>query len=505
MKKRFFYTLGVLLVLTSCDGFNISQFFNSSSSTTSYNTSYDSATSYDTTNNFYQAKNLRYTLRDTNSQLGWQTSLTTGEQSFLIVPVDFSDYYGKSKGWTQEKLSNINKIFFGDSEDVAYESVKSYFNKSSYGKLNITGEVANVFKSSYTLASASRLGDYVADKVIEQYYSAANSSLLKKYDKDGDGFVDNCVFVYSNTYSRTSTSTFWAWCSASMTETNVNKPTINNYMWVSYEFSNDKYDDNYNSSKPETHTFIHETGHMLGLDDYYCYDDENSWNCAGELDMQSYNVGDHNAYSKMALGWIDPYVVTNSCQINLKTSSKYPEAILINDNWNGSSFDEYILIEYYTPTGLNEIDAKHSYSKTQMYNYNGLRIYHVDARLIKAKISGNSLVQSNDYVDEIDFDDYYNCYIVGASNSVNRSYLRSNQRTFRYLHLLDQGGNNNLNRGYGGKVEPSSALWTGSKQFTPSAVFFAGGTKFNDKSEIGYSVSVSNLTDEDCLVTITKK
>ena len=25
MKKRFFYTLGVLLVLTSCDGFNISQ------------------------------------------------------------------------------------------------------------------------------------------------------------------------------------------------------------------------------------------------------------------------------------------------------------------------------------------------------------------------------------------------------------------------------------------------------------------------------------------------
>ena len=128
--------------------------------------------------------------------------------------------------------------------------------------------------------------------------------MLKKYDKDGDGFVDNCVFVYSNTYSRTSTSTFWAWCSASMTETNVNKPTINNYMWVSYEFSNDKYDDNYNSNKPETHTFIHETGHMLGLDDYYCYDDENSWNCAGELDMQSYNVGDHNAYSKMALGWI---------------------------------------------------------------------------------------------------------------------------------------------------------------------------------------------------------
>ncbi len=70
--------------------------------------------------------------------------------------------------------------------------------------------------------------------------------------------------------------------------------------------------------------------------------------------------------------------------------------------------------------------------------------------------------------------------------------------------MLDQGGNNSLSDGYGGNVYTSSALWTGSKEFNPTSLFFANGKKFNDGIEIGYSVSVSNLTDEDCTVTITK-
>ena len=64
-------------------------------------------------------------------------------------------------------------------------------------------------------------------------------------------------------------------------------------MWVSYDFVNDKYLDFYNYNKLDTHTFVHESGHLLGLNDYYCYDTENTWDPAGVLDMQSYNVGDH--------------------------------------------------------------------------------------------------------------------------------------------------------------------------------------------------------------------
>ena len=139
-----------------------------------------------------------------------------------------------------------------------------------------------------------------------------------------------------------------------------------------------------------------------------------------------------------------------------------------------------------------------------MYNYSGLRIYHVDARIVRTTVSGDYLAKSSDYVDEIgtDMDSYY---VVGASNSYSWSNLPDTYaRKYRYLHLLDQGSQNRLNNGYGGTVQPSSALWTGSKVFTPSATFFANGTKFNDGNNIGYSVSVSNLTEEECKVTITK-
>lgn len=519
MKKYLVILIG-LLTLTSCDYtlwdliFNSSLNGNSSSDNLSTSDSVSSTTSSYTLpsvsisqeegKNYYKASNLRYTLRDVNSQIGWITSNSINEQKLLIVPVDLSDYAGKSTGWTSEKLEMLETAFFGDSNDTTYESVKEYFYKSSYGKLTISGEVTSVYTAPYLYQKVKNGDDTIVDEIATKYYSSANKELLKKYDTDNDGYVDNCLFIYSNAYDG---NNFWAWCTYKYPVDNPNytKPNINNYMWASYDFMNDSYYNNYNKNKIETHTYIHELGHMLGLDDYYCYDENYAWDSAGRLDMQSYNVGDHNAFSKMALGWIDPYVVTGSCEINLKTSAKYPEAILINNNWNGSAFDEYILIEYYTPTGLNKIDAENAFTQgNKLYDYNGLRIYHVDARLVKTSVSSTgNLAASSNYVDEIKDDNNY--YVIGASNSYSYSNLKSTYaRKYRLLHLLDQGGKNSLSDGYGGNVNTSSALWTGSKKFTPTSSFFANGNKFNDGTEIGYSVSVSNLTDEECTVTITK-
>lgn len=507
MNKKFLFILSSLLVLASCDIrlgdiiFN-SNSIDSSSSSSSSSSSISISQNYG--ENYYRASNLKYSFRDTNGQLGWYTSHSVGEQKILIVPVEFKDYSGTSQGWDTTKVNKLRTAFFGDSSETTFESVKNYFYKSSYSKLNLSGEVTNIFTSKYTYNQINNYGESSGDYIAQDFYNSVSADLLKKYDLDNDGYVDNCVFAYSNNYDG---ETFWAWCTYKwpIDNPNHNKPAINNYMWVSYDFVNDYYNDYYNYGKIETHTYIHEMGHLLGLDDYYCYDTQSSWDAAGKLDMQAYNVGDHNAYSKMALGWIDPYVVTGSCEINLKTSAKYPEAILINDNWNGSSFDEYILIEYYTPTNLNQVDSEHKFDiGTLMYNYSGLRIYHVDARLVRTTVVGESFAKSTDYVDEIgtDLESYY---IVGASNSYSFSNLPDSlAKKYRYLHLLDQNSRNRLNNGFGGTVETSSALWTGSKVFTPSATFFANGTKFNDGSNIGYSVSVSNLTEEECKVTITK-
>lgn len=509
MKRKLVLSVLILGTLVGCGSFSISAVSTESGggSTTEVPTSAPSSVSDSSSQsqgvNYYRPSSLNLTLQDINSQVGWVTSESTGDQKMLVVPVKLKD----GPAWTTTKLENLRKAFFGKSEETTFESVASFYEKSSYGELRITGEIAPVCElntSDYTVSKVNSLGDYAADTVIAEYYKTANASLLKQYDLNNDGFVDNCIFIYSNAYSTSDTSGFWAWCSYTDMDPSSSKPAVNNYMWASYEFMNDGYEDNYRSDYIDAHTFIHETGHLLGLDDYYSYE-SGGWDCAGTLEMQSYNVGDQNIYSKMALGWVKPYVVTGNSEITLKTSAKYPEAILINDTWNGSAFDEYILIEYYTPQGLNQVDAEHTYGgRDKMYGYKGLRIYHIDARLAKLSVDSRGNITFKGYTDTIVTSNNMVSY-VGASNTPSYSYLSGSFTSlYRYVHLLDQGGSNRLNAGKGGTVSKNTALWTGSKTFSPSSTFFANGTRFNGGEDIGYSVSVSNLTDESCKVTITK-
>ena len=52
---------------------------------------------------------------------------------------------------------------------------------------------------------------------------------------------------------------------------------------------------------------IHETGHALGLPDYYDYDDTvGPRGGVGGLDMMDANRGDHNCFSKFLLDWMTP-------------------------------------------------------------------------------------------------------------------------------------------------------------------------------------------------------
>ena len=66
-------------------------------------------------------------------------------------------------------------------------------------------------------------------------------------------------------------------------------------MWASYEFMNDS-----GTNRIDAHTYIHETGHLLGSDDFYSNED---YDPVGDLEMQSYNVGDMGAFSKFQFGW----------------------------------------------------------------------------------------------------------------------------------------------------------------------------------------------------------
>lgn len=498
MNKKILLCLS-LLTLSSCS-FSIF----TSSLTTSSESLITSNSINDTTNSssnseilgdgYYIPSQVEGTLRDNNESFGWNTSKSTGNQKLYIVPVQLKD----GPVWTDEMLNNLNLAFFGKTDECKYESVSSYFYKSSYGNLNLTGEISPVYTSLMTTRTVDSYGDYASDNLIKEYVSRVDSNQYKDYDLDKDGYVDNMIFIYSNAYKNNDNTGFWAWCSYASYKPNVSKPTINNYMWASYTFCSEGYVDGYRDEFVDAHTYIHETGHLLGLDDYYSYEQYNGWDCAGTLEMQSYNVGDHNIYSKMALGWVKPMVVTGETTITLRTSSTYPDAILIKDNWNNSLFDEYLLIEYYTPTGLNKVDSEHIYSgRDLMYDESGLRIYHIDARLVEVDSRGNYIR----YATSERKDNYF--YVIGASNSPSLSFLPSSlNKIYRYVHLLDQGETNKINNGNGGYLT-DNVLWNGQKEFIPDSTFFINNDSFNDGQKINYKISVSNLTSENCQVSIT--
>ena len=177
----------------------------------------------------------------------------------------------------------------------------------------------------------------------------------------------------------------------------------------------------------DTHTYVHEFGHVLGLDDYYSYDafDDEP---LGRLDMMDNNIGDHNAYSKYLLNWIDPILVEKEGTytiFGLTTSSK--NALLIPadlNNFSYSPFSEYLLIELYTPDGLNRFDSLHRYQgegSSIPYHFTkaGIKILHVDSRLVVADEASQTYYYTSVFNDTLTHPS--KVQFIGANNTSSYS------------------------------------------------------------------------------------
>jgi len=438
--------------------------------------------------------------------MGYYPLNSLGDQKLLVVPVQLSN----GTAWTDTMKTRLNNAIFGTSSDTYWESVSSFYKKSSYGAITITGEITTpLVISNYTVSSLNKVGSSAPDDVvIPAFYNSASADLLKKYDQDGDGRVDATLFVYSNPYNQDGSGAYWAWVWYPDNGTNLSKPKISTYFWVSYTFMNDS-----GSNYIDAHTFIHECGHILGLDDYYCYDETNAYDAAGDKEMQAYNIGDQGMFSKLELGWANPYVLdsshASSVTIPLRSSALYPDALLLNDSWNGTPNDEYILVEYYTPEGNNYLDSHTQYSGRElMYTNSGLRIYHVDARLAKLSFDNQGASTFHGYSDEIKNDGYV--YFTGASNSSSYSYLDTDQHRYDYRLLSLQqadvtSGTSTKALVNGGSASVTGTLYTQGKTWTAlDKIFINGANTFNDGSKIGYSIALTSTVDGTANVTVTK-
>jgi len=291
---------------------------------------------------------------------------SVGTQNLLVIPVAFSDdnlnLLPKGKDNT---LIDLKNAFFGIEGNTQFESVASFYNKSSYGKLILDGDVSSWCVLEHPASYYVNLNN--KEQVVKDIYNYSinwykqNYLDIEKYYIDNDENKGVSIFlVYAHEFvdNRSDDNLFWAYA--------LIDPNPICFASVHFMYLEGK-------GKVDSRTYIHELGHAFGLDDYY---DKKSGatNYLGMLDMMDSSIGDHNPYSKMLLNWARPYYISNHASINIRPFTFSSDFILINPKWNYSPFDEYLLVEYYVPSGLNNKFGEYIISKPC------IRIYHVDSR-----------------------------------------------------------------------------------------------------------------------------
>ena len=195
----------------------------------------------------------------------WSSGMASvGAAHVLGLRITFPDHQFEEND-TLDALQSIigpktqNAAVPAGTSPFPYESLSAYYYRASYGKLSLTGETfdyAAKYERDYYTNNPKSL-------VAEALAALDESEDLSRFDANEDGSVRlwNMVLLAENS------SNSWA-----------------------------------------ARTIIHETGHVLGLPDYYSARSQTGQGSdhSGILtfDMMMQNMGDHNGYSKWLVGWL---------------------------------------------------------------------------------------------------------------------------------------------------------------------------------------------------------
>ncbi len=458
-----------------------------------------------------------------NKTEGCDTVPSTGDVNLLVIPVEVTDYPFVRSGLyssVSQMKTQFDKIFNGNgAKDTGYwESLASYYAKTSYGKLNLTFEIADIYKTGKTskgLFNYAKDNDAIAvlDDAVANYKLIHGNTSTRQFDSDNDGFIDGVIMIYSNpdftsdsyiaSFDNDDSMFYWAYCFWDYFNANnasLSSPVPETFFWASTSFLYEASVCSPSTGKVDAHTLTHEFGHMLGLDDYYSYDENRT--PAGGLEMMDLNIGDHNSFSKAALGWTHPYIVTDSCEITINPATTSGDSIIVADSWNGTSFDEYLIMDLYTPDGLNKVDAQTAYSsRPKMYTTSGVRMHHVDARvaLINSRGSGN-------YIEPTTSSPSYNSYYaVSASNSKNRDSGPSYGYGYDLIRLIQANKSiANVQSQY--NYADNRSLFQKGDTFSMSDYHesFPKSTKLNNGNALGYEIEFVSVSSKSATIRFTK-
>ncbi|MGD9886505.1 MAG: immunoglobulin-like domain-containing protein [Bacilli bacterium] len=423
-------------------------------------------------------------------QLLEETEVTVGLPSLnevhaLIIPVEFTDYR-----FSDTDLSRIETAFIGTSEQTGWESVQSYYEKSSYGKLDFTATILEPLQTNHQASYYSQLykrgfdAEYeIIKQALEHYNSQIDYSL---FDQNNDNYIDALYFIYSTPvyyedvlFSQNNVDLWWAYVYQYFTDDYEYYDGVeaNYYLWAGLDFIDEPLVDDGNNPthiSVNASTYIHETGHMLGLEDYYDYNEDIGIDGGlGGADMMDYTVGDHNPFTKIILGWTVPLVVTEqSTTITLSSFSETGDVIMINPSWEDSYYDEYLLIDFFLPNGLNEAHAGYR----GLFSEAGVRIFHVDARI------------DENYGSPLNEDGYYSVFSYNNSDT-----------NHKLIKLIEADGNYSIE---------STSEASNEDLFSVGDIF--GKTSYPnyrwyDGTLIDFTIEIISISETEATIKITYK
>lgn len=274
---------------------------------------------------------------------------STGTVRTLTVLVDFQDFKASAvlPGMTAE---SIRQNIHGPGTQAAqsfmpYESLREYYRRASQGKLDIDGEVIgwvrlskprSKYKPRYppgaTYDQKLRMDNQALFDLISEAIDQVDAQTdLSTFDNDHDGDVDLLSILYTGPDEGWN-SFWWAYRWEFFVPDSFRK-TFDGKRLKQFVF---QFVDPRQGSDFDPTTLIHETGHALGLPDFYDYCPIESFqqdHCPewatqpgpdggiGGLDMMDANWGNHNAFSRWLLDWIDPVVISPGASSSLVLSA----------------------------------------------------------------------------------------------------------------------------------------------------------------------------------------
>jgi M6 family metalloprotease-like protein len=301
-----------------------------------------------------------------------------------VVLISFPDYPE-----TVATSTVSARVFGSPATGYPRESLRNFYLRSSFGKLDVQGDVLGWYRSPRTRASIAPVtADWsgaTADGLVAEALRAldAAGADFSKYDSNGDGYIDHIAVIWTG--PRGGWAQLWWGCQPTYNGTLVlDGKRVGLYTWQAESPTGARDFD--------PGTLIHETGHAMGLPDLYDYDASvGPRGGVGYFDVMDSARYDNNCFSKYMLGWLAPRIISSGTQsVSLPSADSSAAAVLVMPRASGvAPFGEYYMVENRRNAG-NDTTPYSTIFPTATSG--GLAVWHIDARL-----SGSDFAWGNSY------------------------------------------------------------------------------------------------------------